>query len=727
MAKTKKGLSDAELVTLINQEKSSVDVESFDTLSAQRIQSNYSFAHEFTQETRPKDAMSTVLWNLTNPVVETLSTYMVKQFCSSKKTVEFNPMNPRLSKVADQAAKMANTVLHKMNPGYAVLAEGFKSAAINKNAVWYTYYDESRIEPIEEMFEGLTKDEIDVIVAEREEFGYVIDELKGEATAAVIVEGDEMIEGDDLIELTDEVMEVAGSDWTIRMHRPANAIVVECVPPEEFMINEGTTSINNSELTRFVARRRMMYASDIEAWMDNMDVKFDITEVGEGPDTLDKSYEKDARHYVDGTFDNDYKTDTGHAPTHLYEVTEAWIRADVDGDGYAEWRHAIVIGGTLLFDEEWFGPLPFTSFTFFDIPHKFYGLSVYDKLKQYEKTAVALVRGNVNSTVIRNTPRWLYNSSAINPTVLNKITTGFIGVKGNVDLGAVARPLETSGGAPGDIQPIITMIREQVIGEIGIDPIKGQVSSDVEKSGNDAVKTAMTIDNASARIEKYARAFAETALRDIVWSIVTLLVQHKDKPFVKELAASITPDAPVFALGELGLPNVLSKTDITAKVGLGHMTGPQKIAASEALMQMITALEQNPSKAMYNLISESLIGWGYDNPEEIIGPADTFKQKAEMFQQQQQSTIQAQQSQAQVAQGQIQMQQTQMQIMQQEAAYKEEIARQESQAKIALMQAQAAHQEAKAGSEQVSAAKDEVEMQKIAESGAPTETRVSIS
>ena len=108
------------------------------------------------------------------------------------------------------------------------------------------------------------------------------------------------------------------------------------------------------------------------------------------------------------------------------------------------------------------------------------------------------------------------------------------------------------------------------------------------------------------------------SLRDISWLVVMELIRHKDDPYVQQIIQGITPNVP-FLAGEMGLDKVISKTDLVAKVGLGHQTGAQKVQASASMMQMLQLLKQDPDPATYNLLKESLIGFGYESPEDVIG------------------------------------------------------------------------------------------------------------
>ena len=528
----------------------------------------------------------------------------------------------------------------------------------------------------EEVWTDAAPEELDLIITEREAQGYECEVVEHNTTEVDGIETD--------------------SSTTLRCTFRKGMPKIECVPPEEFVINEGTSSINGDEHTRFVAHRRLYYSSEIKEMFPDVDVE----RLSSGSNLM-FDYETQSRHTFDGTY-KQFMTDTGQEATKLREVVESWILADRNGDGIAEWLHCFSCGHTLLSQEEWFGPLPFASFTYFPIPHKFYGLSVYDKIRDYERSATALLRSQVDSAVMSNTTRIIADPNFVSMRDLQTVKNGIIQARVGFDPSKVmAIPTSNTVASGSDV---IQNIRMQVIAEIGIDPVSGQISTDVEKSGNDATKTSMVLDNASAKIEGYAREFAENTLRDVVWQILRLLVVHSNDDSVKQLAEEVSPDTP-FLMAD-ALPQVINKADITAKVGLGHMTGQQKIAAAQSLIAMMTSFANDPNTplpippmAKLQMAYEMAKGWGYDNPELLFGTPEEVLAETQKIEQQRAETsaiaasqMQVQQQQAQLAQQSFDMQ---SQMAAQEFALKEQIDMSRAEAENQLDIVRAAEIEAK--------------------------------
>ena len=681
-------VSDDMLVSMINGEVSDVKTEAFDLISDQRINSNYSVENLIHSETQASTNMSKVKFYFTPMAVNTLVMHQSKVFCSDKETVKFSPdvADPGIIAGARQLEMAVNKVLHRDNPGFDIITEIFRSAAVNKMGIAKTTWGEE-MEVFEETFSDIDTNTLAQIVMQKESEGYEVEITDEEVTETV-----QMIQEQDLT--TGEVVEVESvsttGSYTLKLSRNKGKIDVEVLPPEEFIINEDTTSIHNDNLTRYVGHKNEMYRSDVQELITSLGVKIDVNDLADY-ESVTEDYEREARHDFDGTLEGYSNSSGGTGANSKITIIESWIKADMDGDGVAEWIHAYTAGSTLIHKENWYGPIPFTSFTFFPVAHKFYGQSVFDQIHSYEAQATSLMRSNLDMLRLQNTFRLLAKDGSVDRRNLQMGKPGVIPVSNTFkpeDVMVVPSPSGNSGGSLATLE----QLRVQVAGTIGIDPINGAISAKIEDSGNDAEKTAMAMDNATIKVEGYSRRFAEGALRDICWQIAIELVRNKDSQYVKELIDSVTPGQP-FIAGELGFNKVVKKTDLVSQVGLGHMTGAQKIASSAALAQMIAQLEANPTPANYMLVSESMKGWGYEHPEEKIGPLEFYQQKAAELQQQQQVAMEAQMAQTQLAQQQMQIEQQkfefEMQLRQQEQSAKLQMEQAETTAKVRKLEAEA--------------------------------------
>ena len=637
-------LTDEELVSRISEEVGAADYSGTNEISFQRQQSTRAFHGELSDGLVPMTGMSSIVNNKIQPAIETLTTYLSKIFTSDQDTVVFSPTSEMFtSDAASQITTVVNHVIHKKNQGYNIINRWVKDAAINKNSIVKVTWKE---EPVSYRmtFEG-NEDSVSAAIDEQ----------------ALSTKSEAFILGK---ETTEESLEVSGpgipedieviekiTTVEVKFTKMMGMPFIENIPPEEFLINEGATAINGDPKTNFVCHRRILSISDIIT-----DPRFDIDnedEISAGAISGFLTYQDETqnRHSFDDTYSLNGNT-VSSGSGRFVEVIESWIKADRDGDGIQEWRHCFTVGNMLLFDEEWFGDVPFASFTFFPSPHKFYGQSVYDKIAAYHRAASMLLRSEVDLRLLQNTYRIIADPKKFNMRDLMSNRPGIIRAsdfeKGSIEV----LPAPTGSG---NTAQILEYLHKEIVGQIGIDPNSGQISQDVEKSGNDAAKTAQVVDNASAKIESFAREFAENGLRPVVWLIVQLLVEHSDDESIQKLVTKVTPETPELLIAKEDVLEWLDKDDISAKVGLGHQTTQQKLQGINMIMQDHAQMEQSPTNPMSvpykykKKVREVLVSAvGFDTAADFYPTEEEVKQaeaaKAQAMQQQMQMQMQMQQT-----------------------------------------------------------------------------------
>ena len=612
-------VTDDELVAAIDFEVSNADYEGQSQISEQRSEADLAYTGQYTNGTFPTTGMSSILINTLQPAVDTLTTYLTKIFCSDQETVVFSSHDEKMAEMAREITRAVNDVIYKENDGYEVINRWIKDAALHKNGIVKVVWDDTPVHH-KELFEG-SEEELNVVVSTWESEGYDVDVMDKENVTDVLEVEDE--EGNKL-----EVEEKYISA-TLKMSKPRDMPKILNIPPEEFLINEGATGINNDQLTRYVGHRQLVYLSDVLQMFPDVDEEYLYSSAATG--YLENEFETDIRHYFDNTYDQyDYESNLRNLKQ--VEIVESWIRADRDGDGLAEWRHCFTVGRTLLMDEEWFGPIPMCSFSFFPIPHKFFGLGLWDKLRDYHRTKTGLMRSIIDNAVQANTFRIIADPRMIDTRDLKSGRPGVIKALPNFDPKSVM-PLNVQQGNPAAVTSVLEYLDKEIIAQIGIDPVTGMVSTDIEKSGNDAAKTAQTIDNASAKVETFAREFAETGLRDMIFAIYDLQIQKGNLPDVG-----------------------MGKADLKAKVGLGHQTTQQKVAAAQTIIQQQMAMEQSPTSPVIipadkklNAAKHLAKSLGEEDPSMFFPTMEEVAQ-AQQAQQQQQAQLLQQQQQMQGAQ-----------------------------------------------------------------------------
>ena len=637
MATKNKPLTPDELVAAIKSEQSMADYSGTQELSFQREQSTRAYNGELTDGLQPTTGMSSITNNKVQAAVDTLTNHTARPFISDHDTVIFTSTLPEYSEAATQFSNIVNYVVHKQNDGSSIISEWLRDAAINKNGIVKVTWDDTPTS-YKEVMTGSQKD-IDIWIEEKEATGVeceIVEEEKETRTRDVEIPG------------SDEYLEVSTTEITatIKVTRPGGRAVIENVPPEEFFINEGSTKINGDPKTRFVAQTQAIPVGALMKEFPDADIDWESLPTAS---YAANDYEKQNRHSADGTFENWGQEATDFA-SRLVDVVECWIRFDMDGDGYAELRHAMVVGHELLMDEEWFGDIPFASFTFFPTTHKFYGLSVYDRIGDLHRGASMLLRSEIDFRLQQNTFRIIANPKELDLRDLMSGRPGIIKAKPGFDPSNVL-PIPAPQGATNTVQ-LLEHIDRQIASRLGIDPITGVVSQDIQVSGNDAAKTSQVIDAASNNIEAYARRFADGALKDIVWQVARLILANIDDPGVARLVRKATEGAD-FLLSDEGMVEAIDRDDLQAKVGLGFQTMQQKLLGSKEIIAQQAMLEGSanaiPMPAKFKLAaSEELArSMGYENTSRFFPSEEEVQAERQRIQQEAQKAKEAEMKMAQ--------------------------------------------------------------------------------
>ena len=615
-------VTDDELVSYVFAGIANADYETTSEISEQRSEADLAYTGEFTRGTEPNSGMSSIIVNAYQPAVDTLTTYISNAVTEKRQAVVFEVEDEAMAKEAADVTKILNDCVYKHNDGYTVINRWIKDAFLHKTALVSTTWDTTQ-EYFKFEFEG-AEPELAIEMAKKESEGWdcVVME-KHKYTETIEISDDD----------TGETLEVS-SDFVkavVKCSRNKDKPIIANIPPEEFLINEGAVSLDRDDPTfNFCCRRQERTLSDIQELLDSddrFDQSIDVEDLGAtSVGYLQDEQERATRHAFDGTYFVGEES-SSQGLLRQADVIEFWIRSDRDGDGIAEWRHGFLFGSKLALDEEHFGAIPIHAFTPFPIPHKFYGLGLWAKLRDYHRTKTGLVRAAIDSANHKNLVRFFGDPRKIDQRALKSGKPGLIPVMGGtLELGKDLVEVPKPSGSAGESLSLLEYLDREILAQIGIDPKTGVVSADIEKSGNDAAKTAQTIDNASTKIEALVRELAETGMRSMVWAIYDLYMQY-----------DVLPDVG------------LSKSDLMAKVGTGYQTQQQKVAGAQAIIQQQAALEASPVAPVpipYGYKQEAALeltrALGFEDASRFFPPTQEVEQER-----QRQEQLAAQQAQAQ--------------------------------------------------------------------------------
>lgn len=595
-------------------------------------------------------------------VVDGALPQLVRVFTASEDIVRFEPKGPGDEEGAKQATEYVNWVFYRDNDGFLVLHNWFKDALLQKTGIVKAYWD-TKIEVTKEEYQNLTDDELVLLLSDgtRE----VVEQDTTEEVAGIGQDG----------------MPVIMRSHSVKVSKKTSSggVVVENVPPEEFLISKRAIDIKTAP---FVAHRRLVTRSELTA------MGFDAEIIASLPSNTDLEFseERIAR------FDQSETPDVQSMDLTMEEVEvfECYVRADMDDDGIAELRKVVYAGHEILSDEE-IDLVPFHSLCPIPIPHKFFGNSLADRAMD-----IQLIKSTITRQILDN----LY--------LTNNARTGV--VEGQVNLddmlsvapGGVIRMKNPNAIVPINVAPVANQafpMLEYLDGiqskRTGISDMQQGLNPDILQNVT-AAAIAATQSASSGKIELIARIFAETGVKSLFQGILHLVTKYQDKPRVIRLRGKYVPIDP---------RTWSNQYDLSISVGLGTGNKQEQMA----MLQMVMAKQEQ-------IIQQ----YGAANPMVSIGQYRTtmgkfieaagFKDVSEFFkeitpemdqalsnpppqQQQQDPAIEAM-----IAQSQAQMQMAQQKLMadieanRQKALADIQLAREKASAEIQLEREKAAAQ-----------------------------------
>lgn len=557
-------------------------------------------------------------------VIEWIMPSLMKIFTSGDKVVQFEPQGPEDVEMAKQSTDYVNHVIMRQNPGFSIIYQWFKDALLQKNGIVKHYWDDSS-ETLREEYKNLTEEEFTALLMDDN------------------VEIKEHTENG----LEDEMsLEPVTHDAVVNRTYEDGQVRIEPVPPEEFLIDKYAKTIDTA---RFVAHRVKRTKSEL----------------------IQQGYPKSKIENVFSNDEADYKAERLSRFSHEQDnspegdiddgvwVTECYLRVDYDNDGIAELRKVTKVGDELL-DNEAVDSVPFSSLTPIPMPHKFYGLSIYDLISDLQLIKTTLMRNLLDNMYLTNNGRYEVVEGQAN---LDDLMTSRPGGIVRVRTPGAVNPLGTPQLDANSFNMLgyLDSIREE---RTGVSKNSMGLSEGGLKSHQTATGVGQVMTAAQQKIELIARIFAETGMKDLANSVY-MLVQKFEKP---EKLVRLNNKWTTLYPHEWK-----SKMDCTAQVGLGFGNKDMNLMHLGRLSQTIQMIAQHPQAGMllkpkniYNLVAEQIKAMGMKNVDDFItDPGD------QQVPQQQGPTPeqQAKQAEAQLKQQELQVK---MQKIQQESELKQQ-------------------------------------------------------
>jgi hypothetical protein len=517
--------------------------------------------------------------------VEAMKAQLLEVFAGDQTPLTFEPQGPADAKLAEERTEACSWVIFRENPGFAIFRDTIDDALKGRNGVVKVWWDEDFVE-----------DETEVSDVSYEDF-----------EAALATDPEVELAS---IELDSETQTVKSARMVKRVD--VSQVRIENVPPEEFGISRRAKSMEDAQV---VYHRRGVTADALIRM--GVDKKVVRSLKDDGRFWQSSSQENIERHAETDDSLPSYATRDGKNSAREVDVTEAYVRTDLDGRP-GIWMVLVANaseGGTgrLLLKKK-VKRRPFVVYTPLPRPHSFWGNNYAKKLIPTQNARTQLTRSIINHALITNNPRTgVVKGGVVNPRELLDNRVGGIV---NLTRPDALVPIQQTGLNPFVFQTI-QLLDDDKEETTGISKLSQGLNKDAISKQNSADMVSNLVGLSQVRQKIAARNFAEGFLRDLYLEVARLLRENQSRPKLVEVAGSWT---------EVDPASWPERDKLRTEVSVGFGEKEQEV---QKWITLDTYLSSNPANApfytpdrQYNVRVKALRAAGIRDVDSILAPPD---------------------------------------------------------------------------------------------------------
>lgn len=552
---------DESLISAIERYESLAD--SFGSVSEDRSKAlDYYLGNPMGNE---MEGRSKVISRDTWDAVEWIKPQLAEVFCSGDQVVKFVPQGPEDVQAAEQETEYIQHLITQKNDWFSVWYNWTHDALIQKNGYVIAYWDEEE-DRTKEKYQGLSEEEIQIL-------------LQDEGVKLVSVDGD---------------------IYTFERVKQYGCLRIENVPPERVLVSHNARGLDLQD-------RRLDF---LEYWEfktisqlrdDGFKVDDDLTD-----DTTSTQQWEESLRDDNNPFRNMDGEESSPAVRRL-RCRNVWIRYDGDDDGRAELRRVVIVGKTILENEEC-DLVTLVAKCPTPLPHQHIGLSVADAVMDLQDIKTALLRGTLDNQYLANNGRFAIGDRVNLDDMLVSRPGGVVRVDGSI----TDQIMPLSHGNPAmESVPLMEYVDRISQKRTGVNEQSQGLDSQALSDAT-AYHARQLASAAMLRIKFIARVFAETGMKSLFKVAHALTLKHARKQEIVNLRNQWVPVDP---------RQWVKRNDMT--VTLGDMDKATQMTFLESILQkQVMALQSGTGLAtpdrLFNTLKRQVRLNGYKDENEFF-------------------------------------------------------------------------------------------------------------
>lgn len=578
----------------------------------------------------------------------------LRVLAGSKNVCQVVPHDEQDVNLARDQSDAIDYFFHVKNDGFKIIHNAVHDAELKKCGIVH-FWAEHRIKNIPVVYKDFTQEMIDLLKHQPDTVVMSVEEDEADETATSAQADPRRREADHGLvsaalkgamenaydDGADESPEDPFQTFTVYARRMVKdvAIRVDCVPPEEFLIDRSAKSVCTAAL---VGRRRELTLNEL------VSLGYDADEIlehgGDGSSGM-TAPDIEAQTRVSYMMTPD-RTPAGDISMRKYVYSEVFHRIDKDGLGAAPLRKTCVLGDAayVLHDEIYPDDAPFAILCGNPIPHAAIGLSTVDMIAELQVIKTQVLRNTLDSLANSIFPRTAFDQSKVNTEDLfNSEPGALVRVMGQP--AASIQELTSTFVGPQSLQ-VIAYLDDVKMKRIGVGDgtnLKGD-----ELQSTTAVAAQALVSAGQDRLELECRHYAE-GLKAVFKGLLALIIRHVDKPlpirsrdgtFRQVDPRQWDPDAEIVINTAMGKGSEQTKIALLQQI-LGVQT---QLLSGAGLQQPLVGPQEvrNTLEDLANAMGEPGIGRWFKAVPQGWAPPAPDKQLDPMFLQAQATALQAQ-------------------------------------------------------------------------------------